>query len=99
MTIVNENHADEELEDSLEDAEEEGDEFPETDGEPDSDALEEFVEEEVEGTEDDDIEAVVELSSKEQSARSLVIRRAIEERLEDRQLHDDLDYLDDEFDD
>ncbi len=100
MTIVNDSHADEEIEDSLEDADEEGgDEFSEADDEPGSDALEEFAEEEADGTEDDDIESVVELSSKEQSARSLAIRRAIEERLEDRQLHEDLDYLDTELDD
>ncbi len=100
MTIVNDNRAEEEIEDSLEDADEEdGDEFSEADSEPGSDALAEFVEEEADGIEDDDIEPVVELSSKEQSARSLVIRRAIEERLEDRQLHEDLDYLDEEFDD
>ena len=37
---------------------------------------------------------VVELSSKEQSARSLEIRRAIEPRMEERQLHQNLDYLD-----
>jgi hypothetical protein len=35
------------------------------------------------------------LSQKEQNARSLAIRRAIEQRIEERRLHDDLDYLDD----
>ena len=41
-----------------------------------------------------DIDEVVELSSKEQSARSLEIRRALEERMERKQLSEDLDYLD-----
>jgi hypothetical protein len=35
------------------------------------------------------------LSQKEQNARSLAIRRALEQRMDDKQLHDDLDYLDD----
>ena len=35
------------------------------------------------------------LSQKEQNARALAIRRALEERAESRRLHDDLDYLDD----
>ncbi|MEM8767412.1 MAG: hypothetical protein AAGE43_08220 [Pseudomonadota bacterium] len=35
------------------------------------------------------------LSPKEQSARSLAIRRALEQRAEEKRLHDDLDYLDD----
>ena len=46
-----------------------------------------------------DIDEVVEMSSKEQSARTLEIRRAIEERMEQRQLHEDLDYLDLDEDD
>ncbi len=46
-----------------------------------------------------DIDEVVELTSKEQSARTLEIRRAIEERMEQRQLHEDLDYLDLDEDD
>ena len=36
-----------------------------------------------------------ELSQKEQNARSLAIRRALEERAEERRLQQDLDYLDD----
>ena len=52
-----------------------------------------------EDTEYEDIEAVVELSAKEQSARSLEIRRAIEERREKRKLEDDIDYLDLDLDD
>lgn len=48
---------------------------------------------------DEDIEAVdVELSLKEQNARSLAIRRAIEQRLERKRLDEDLDYLDLDFD-
>ena len=35
------------------------------------------------------------LSQKEQNARALAIRRALEERAENRRMHDDLDYLDD----
>lgn len=49
--------------------------------------------------EEDEIDQVVELSGKEQSARSLEIRRAIEERMAERQLHEDLDYLDLDMDD
>ncbi len=36
----------------------------------------------------------VELSQKEQNARSLAIRRAIEQRAEQKRLDEDLDYLD-----
>ncbi|NOX52084.1 MAG: hypothetical protein GXP16_16345 [Gammaproteobacteria bacterium] len=46
-----------------------------------------------------DIDAVVEMTSKEQSARSLEIRRAIEERREQRQLSEDLDSLDMDYED
>ena len=46
--------------------------------------------------EDDELKAVDEaLSQKEQNARSLAIRRAIEQRMEEKKLHDELDYLDD----
>jgi chromatin segregation and condensation protein Rec8/ScpA/Scc1 (kleisin family) len=46
--------------------------------------------------EDDEMKAVDEaLSQKEQNARSLAIRRAIEQRMEEKKLHDELDYLDD----
>lgn len=45
--------------------------------------------------EDDELQAAnEELSQKEQNARSLAIRRAIEQRMEKKQLEDDLDYLD-----
>ena len=76
---------------------EEGDDF----AEPAEDEEVEFDEEaEAEGEDlEEDIDAVVELSSREQSARSLEIRRAIEERMEKRQLDEDLDYLDMDFDD
>ena len=98
MTTVDENRADDELEDS--------DPVGETDLEEDEFA-EPSEDEEVEGIDEDDgddedtedIDAVVELSSKEQSARSLEIRRAIEERMADKRLHEDLDYLDMDLDD
>ena len=46
----------------------------------------------------DELKVVEEaLSQKEQNARSLAIRRAIEQRMERKRLEDDLDYLD--FDD
>ena len=53
---------------------------------------------------EDDLESVMasddkNVPSKEQSSRSLEIRRAIEERREERQLHEDLDYLDYDLDD
>ena len=78
----------------------EEDEFADEDAEV---SLAEFEEEVDEGDSIDggagDIDEVVELSSKEQSARTLEIRRAIEERMEQRQLHEDLDYLDLDEDD
>ncbi len=47
------------------------------------------------GDYDDELEAVDdELTLKEQNARSLAIRRAIEQRMERRRLDEDLDYLD-----
>ena len=49
---------------------------------------------ESEGDDDDEIEKVVELSQKEQNAKSLAIRRAIEHRREQRELDHDLDPLD-----
>jgi len=49
--------------------------------------------------EGEDIDLVVALSSKEQSAKSLEIRRAIEERMEERRFHEDFDYLDLDMDD
>ena len=63
---------------------------------PDED-LDEF---EAEAGELDDDE-VLELNPKEQAARSLEVRRAIESRLEERRLKEDLDYLglEDDFED
>ena len=37
------------------------------------------------------------MTSKDQAARTLEVRRAIEERMEQRKFKDDLDYLDDEI--
>jgi hypothetical protein len=60
---------------------------------PDED-LDEFEGEDIE-LDDEDLE----LDPKERAARSLEIRRAIESRLEERKLREDLDYLDLEGDD
>jgi hypothetical protein len=72
----------------------------------DLDAEEEFtdVESDADGYDpdeaDDDLKAVDEaLSHKDQNARALAIRRAIEERLEAKRLSQDLDYLDLDLDD
>ena len=76
----------------LDDDEEEEDEFAASDdSEIDADELEDE-----DGV---DIDSVVELTSQEQNARSLEIRRALEERREEKKLHEDLDYLDLDFDD
>tara|TARA_Y100001933_G_C18885779_1_gene516089 strand:- start:572 stop:871 length:300 start_codon:yes stop_codon:yes gene_type:complete len=49
---------------------------------------------------DEDLKAVDEaLSHRDQNARALAIRRAIEERLEAKRLSQDLDYLDLDLDD
>lgn len=58
-----------------------------------ADAVDEFDGDGAE-PEEGDIDEVVERSSKEQSARTLEFRRAIEERMAERQLHEDFDYLD-----
>tara|TARA_A100001037_G_scaffold77317_1_gene69333 strand:+ start:5963 stop:6286 length:324 start_codon:yes stop_codon:yes gene_type:complete len=42
----------------------------------------------------EELEIVDELPEKEQNARSLATRRAIEQRMEEKQLQEDLDYLD-----
>jgi hypothetical protein len=56
----------------------------------DSDELADLDEEE-----DGKIQAVEEeLSQKDQNARSLAIRRALEQRMEQKRLHEDLNYLD-----
>lgn len=75
------------------------DEFADADGDEEVSAeLEEFEDDADADGDDEDIEAVVELSNKEQNARSLEIRRAIEERMEERQFHEDIDYLDYDLD-
>ena len=105
LTIVDQGRSDERADEELENLsqEENGEEAEEGDdfSEPAEDEEVDFDEEgESEGGDlEEDIDAVVELSSKEQSARSLEIRRAIEERMEKRQLDEDLDYLDMDFDD
>ena len=95
---------DQDLDDGeLGDTDQDQDEFD--DGADDQDVAagfdEEFDDSSDVGEDDDeeDIDAVVALSAKEQNARSLEIRRAIEERLEKRQFHEDFDYLDYDLDD
>ena len=63
-----------------------------SEGESGTDNLAEDFEEE----DDSDSEVVpdVEMTSKDQAARTLEVRRAIEERMEERKFKDDLDYLD-----
>ena len=91
---------------SMSDVEEEFEE--ETEDGLDADDAEELGEdEEMEDLEDEldddldedaasEMKAVDEaLSQKELNARSLAIRRALEQRAEEKRLHDDLDYLDD----
>ena len=58
--------------------------------------------EEFDGVDEDagpNIDKVVELSDRERCARSFAIRRAIEQRMEQKALHHDLDYLDCDLDD
>ena len=92
---------------SMSDVEEEFEEL--TDDELDADESEELSEDqEMEDLDDDEelgdlddetrneLKVVEEaLSPKEQNARSLAIRRALEQRMDEKRLHDDLDYLDD----
>ena len=85
------------LDESADDGEE--DEFATNDEEVASDELDEIVDdtllnEEDEEGEEPDIDAVVELSEKEMDARSMEIRRELEKRREQRELHEDIDYLD-----
>jgi hypothetical protein len=61
---------------------------------PDEDLAEFEGEEGEEGEEDLELDGFVELSQKEQNARALAIRRAIEQRLEQKRLNEDLDDLD-----
>ena len=55
--------------------------------------------EDFEEDDDSDSEVVpeIEVTNKDQAARTLEVRRAIEERMEQRKFKDDLDYLDDEI--
>ncbi len=72
--------------------------------EPEDGEIADLADEDLEGELDDDLDdetrnelKVVDevISQKEQNARSLTIRRALEQRAEEQRLHDDLDYLDD----
>jgi len=85
MSDVKEQAPKDELGDE-EDAEELG-EDEEIDAEEFDTDLDEEYDEEVQVAEAD-------LSPKEQNARSLAIRKAIEQRMERKQLDEDLDYLD-----
>lgn len=80
-----------------------GDEIDSADGTDDveDEYAEELDDDESTGfqDEDDELQAVDEaLSHKDQNARALAIRRAIEERLEAKRLSQDLDYLDMDLD-
>ena len=88
------------LDDEFDEEEEDLDDLDD-DLDSDADALSDDAE--IEALEDDDLEdpddeelEVVDkaLSQKDQNARTLAIRRALEQRMEDKKLHDDLDYLD-----
>ena len=82
-TIVEDEDGGEDLEDSADAGEDEDVEIEE------SDDLD------VDDDEDGELRAVEEeLSQKDQNARSLAIRRAIEARMEQKRLDEDLDYLD-----
>ena len=105
MNARDEERIDDDLEhasDAEEDAAE--DEFDTGDSEElPAEDLDEFEGDVADG-DDDDLDSVAALDdknapSKEQSGRALEIRRAIEERMEERQLHEDLDYLDYDLDD
>lgn len=80
------------------DGEVDQDEFAESDADDVSPDIDEF-DDELDEDPAEDIDAVVELSSKEQSARSLEVRRAIEARQEQKRLDEDIDYLDLDFED
>ena len=65
-------------------------------GEDEEMDLEDELDDDLDEDTANDMKAVDEaLSQKEQNARSLAIRRALEQRAEEKRLHDDLDYLDD----
>lgn len=83
-----------------EDSEAEVDEFATDEEETVSAELDEFdADADDDGEDVEALEKVVEMSAKEQDARSLEIRRAIEERAEKRRQKQDIDYLDLDFDD
>ena len=88
-----------ELEDGLEDGQDEFDDASDDAEMSEMDDVDEddIDSEDIDGEDIGDIE--VELSSKEQSARTLEIRRALEERREQQRLNEDLDYLDFDLDD
>ncbi len=89
--------ADDSPDTDVEDTEADGDEFADAD-----DDIAELGDDAVLGDDDEDAEdfdVEVELTSKEQSARALEIRRKIEQRMEERRFHNDIDYLDYDLDD
>ena len=98
MTASDDDRADDDPENGDEDVAEAEDEFAEADEELPASDLDEF-ESDAEDDVDEDIDSVVEISNKEQNARSLEIRRAIEERMARRRMQEDLDYLDYDLDD
>lgn len=86
------------LEDDQQDTlEEQDDDEEEVEGDDDAPLPDEDLTEfegESDEEEDEDIEKVVQLSQKEQNAKSLAIRRAIEQRREQQELDHEVDYLD-----
>jgi len=85
--------------DAAEAVEGEEDEFAFNDEEVASADLDSFDDDvELDEGEETDVDPVVELSAKEQDARSLEIRRKIEKRREERELQEDIDYLDFDLD-
>ena len=68
----------------------------ESEEDSDEESGEDNLAEDFEEEDDSDSEVVpdVEMTSKDQATRTLEVRRAIEERMEQRKFKDDLDYLD-----
>ena len=78
--------------DEVDDVDDEEDVDEDYEPELEDDALDEFI---GDGEDSDELTlADEELSPKEQNARSLAIRRAIEQRMDQKKLDEDLDYLD-----
>ena len=103
MTARDEERIDDDLEQAS-DAEEDGAEDEFDTGDSEELPVEDLDEFEGDVDDVDDLDSVTasddkNVPSKEQSSRSLEIRRAIEERREERRLHEDLDYLDYDLDD